>query len=184
MKKGKLLVLLGAVLTLISTFLFSFAQTISFDGRTLSSGIGFLFNLPEIWRNPGYWIATFPSYTVADTPLIYLFSILYLIFVLSGVIQLVGAKIKYVAIVGSVLTIVFGALLLVYFNDLGGDLEAMNRFSALFLSAPIAEGVLPLHVPIINSNSFAYQTISLGTIILFVGGSLGLVGGVLSIKDI
>ncbi len=182
MKIGKHIVLVGSLITLLSTFYFSFAQVTNFDGRTLSSGIGFLFNLPEIWGNPQYWIDTFPYYYPNDTMLIYLYSILYLFFIFSGFIQLVGLKSKYVGIFGSCLTIAFGIVLIIYFNDIDiGDIGRLNRFSALFLSSPIIEGILPLDIPIVNIISFAYLTISLGTITLFIGGSLGLVGGILCI---
>lgn len=182
MKIGKPVVLVGSIITLFSTFIFSFAQVMNFDGRTLSSGIGFLFNLPEIWGNPEYWMVTFPYYYSTDTMLIYLYSVLYLIFVLSGFIQLAGLKSKYVAILGSCLTIAFGIVLIIYFNDIDiGDIGRLNRFSALFLSPPILGPILPLDIPIINVTSFAYQTISLGTITLFIGGGLGLVGGILCI---
>lgn len=70
MKIGKILVLVGAILTLVSTFFFSFGFGNPIDGRTHVSGIGFLFNLPEIWGNPAYWIATFPAYISEDTILI------------------------------------------------------------------------------------------------------------------
>ncbi|GAG94599.1 unnamed protein product [marine sediment metagenome] len=57
MKTGKIFVLLGALLTLVSTFFFSFGQTNGADGRTYISGIGFLFNLPEIIGDVNYWMA-------------------------------------------------------------------------------------------------------------------------------
>ncbi|MHA2289642.1 MAG: hypothetical protein ACXABG_12735 [Promethearchaeota archaeon] len=185
MKIGKIVILVGAIVTLVSTFLLSFSYGDPIDGRTHLSGIGFLFNLPEIWGNPGYWIATFPAYTSEDTMLIYLFSILYLSFVLSGIIQLVGLKSKYVAIIGSGLAIAFGIMMTIYvfFIDVGG-LITMNRFSALFFSAPIAPGVWPLDVPLGVIGGWLNSTLSLGTITIFVGGSLGLVGGILGIKDI
>ena len=185
MKIGKILVLVGAIVTLVSTFLFSFSYGDPIDGRTHLSGIGFLFNLPEIWGNPGYWIATFPAYTSEDTMLIYLFSILYLIFVLSGVIQLGGLKSKYVAMIGSIIAICFGIMMVIYgtYAEIG-DLALMNRFSALFFTAPLVDGVLPLDVPIVYIGDWLNSTLSLGAITIFVGGGLGLVGGILGIKDI
>ncbi len=185
MKIGKLIVLVSAIVTLVSTFLFSFSYGDPIDGRTHISGIGFLFNLPEIWGNPGYWIATFPAYTSEDTMLIYAFSILYLVFILSGVVQLVGLKSKYVAIIGSIIAIIFGIMMIIYSGNIAiGDLELMNRFSGLFFSAPIAPGVWPLDVPIVDMGGWLNSTLSLGTITLFIGGGLGMVGGILGIKDI
>ena len=185
MKIGKIVVLVGAIITLLSTFFFSFGYGPPFDGRTHISGIGFLLNLPEIWGNPSYWVATFPAYTMADIGLIYAFSILFLVFILSGVIQLVGLKSKYAAIIGSIIAITFGIMMIIYVADIAiGDLGLMNRFQALFYSVPIADGVWPFDVPIVGGLGFFNSTLTLGTITLIVGGAVGIVGGILGMKDI
>jgi hypothetical protein len=179
MKIGKILIIVGAILTLVSTFFFSFGETAGTDGRTLISGIGFLFNFPDIMGNAAvYWV----GFNGGVVTLEYTFAIIFLIFLLSGVIQLVGFVNKYVAIIGSIIAIVFGIYLIIVISH--SPPWNLNRYSSLFWRAPIAVGVWPLEVPVVDVNNFAYQHLSLGTITLFIGGGIGLAGGILGIKDI
>ena len=179
MKIGKILVLVGALLTLVSTFLFSFGQTVGPDGRTLTSGIGFLFNLPEIFGNVAYW----NGLNGGETALQYTFSIVFIVFVLSGVIQLLGFVNKYVSIIGSLIALAFAITMIVFITvDVPG--WGFNRYSSLLWRAPIVDGILPFDLPLIAASGSFYLAYSLGTITLMAGGALGLVGGILSIKDI
>ncbi len=179
MKIGKFLVLLGALLTLVSTFFLSFGQTNGTDGRTLTSGIGFLFNLPEIFGNVAYW----NGINGGETVLQYTFSIIFIVFVLSGIIQLLGLLNKYVGIIGSLIALAFAITIIIFITvDVPG--WGFNRYSSLLWRAPIVDGILPLDVPLITASGIFYQVYSLGTITLIAGGALGLVGGILGIKDI
>jgi hypothetical protein len=180
MKIGKILVVIGGIITLISTFFFSFGQTNGTDGRTKISAIGFLFNLPDIFGNVAYW----EGLNGGTATLIYLFAIVFIIFVLSGVIQLIGLVNKYVAIFGSIIAIVFGVFIIIFITHTPP--WEINRYSSLFWRAPVVDGVWPLdiQIPIANVPNLFYDYLSLGTITLFVGGGVGLIGGVLGIKDI
>jgi len=82
MKIGKILIIVGAILTLVSTFFFSFGQTAGTAGRTHISGICLLFNLPMIFISTDYWEA----FSGGETILIYTFSIVFIVFLFSGVI--------------------------------------------------------------------------------------------------
>ncbi|MFW9937368.1 MAG: hypothetical protein ACFFD5_06940 [Candidatus Thorarchaeota archaeon] len=179
MKIGKILLLIGAILTLLSTFFFSFGVTAGTDGRTLISGIGFLFNLPEIFGDVAYW----NSFNGGEIALQYTFAIVFILFVFSGVIQLGGLKNKYVAFIGSLIVIAFGIYLVI--NLTHTPPLDLNRYSSLFWRAPIVDGILPLDIRIIEVNTIpvVYLYLSLGTITLFIGGALGLVGGFLGRKD-
>jgi len=178
MKIGKVLVLLGALLTLVSTFFFSFGQTNGTDGRTIISGIGFLYNLPEIITDVNYWVV----FNGGEAMVIYIVSIVLLVFLLSGVIQLIGLTSRVVAIIGSLIALSLGiVIILAIIIDVPG--WGLNQYSSLLWRAPIVDGVWPLDVPIIAASGTFYQNLSLGTIILIAGGGLGLVGGILGIKD-
>jgi len=178
MKIGKILVLLGALLTLVSTFFFSFGQTNGADGRTYISGIGFLFNLPEIITDVNYWVA----FSGGEAMVIYIVSIVLLVFLLSGIIQLVGLANRAVAIIGSLIVLSLSiVIMLAIFIDIPG--WGLNQYSSLLWLAPIVDGIWPLDVPIVTVGTAYYQTLSLGTITLVAGGGLGLVGGILGIKD-
>ena len=108
MKNGKILVLLGALLTLVSTFFFSFGQTNGADGRTLASGIGFLFNLPDIITDVKYWVA----FNGGEVLVINIVSIVLLVFLVSGVIQLAGLANRVVAIIGSIFVLSASVIIL------------------------------------------------------------------------
>ena len=178
MKVGKILVLVGALTTLVSTFFFSFGQTNGADGRTLISGIGFLFNLPEIITDINYWV----TFNGGEAMIIYIVSITLLVFLVSGILQLVGLINRIVAIIGSLLVLSIGiVIILAIMIDIPG--WGLNRYSSLLWRAPIGDGVWPFDLPIVNVATAYYQTLSLGSITLVAGGALGLVGGILGVKD-
>ncbi|MFX0022239.1 MAG: hypothetical protein ACFE9S_07920 [Candidatus Hermodarchaeota archaeon] len=180
MKIEKIVIIIGAVITLLSTFFFSFGQTLVIDGRTHISGLGFLFNLPQIFGDPSYWISTFPSYTSEDIMTIYILGVVFTIFIFSGVIQLVGLKNKYIGISGAILTIAF-AITITYLIS-PPAIEA-KRFGALLWNSQIIDGVWPLNIPVINADWYGYFNISLGTITLYIGGGFGIAGGILGILN-
>jgi len=178
MKTGKVLVLLGALLTLVSTFFFSFGQTNGTDGRTYISGIGFLFNLPEIIGDVNIYV----SFMSGEVMVIYIVSIVLLVFLLAGIIQLVGLTNRAVAIIGSVIVLSVGiVIILAILIDTPG--WGLNQYSSLLWRAPIADGIWPLDVPLMDASGVYYDTLSLGSITLVAGGGLGLVGGILGVKD-
>jgi hypothetical protein len=178
MKISKILILVGAILTLFSTFFLSFAQTNGTDGRTYASGIGFLFNLPSILGDIAYWI----GFNGGEAMVIYIVAIVFIVFLLAGVIQLVGLISKYVELIGSIIVIGISiAIILAVMIDIPG--WGMNRYSSLLWAPPIADGVWPLDVAVAGASGVFYQNLSLGTITLIIGGGLGLAGGILSFKD-
>ena len=162
---GKVLVLIGALLTLVSTFFLSlFEVAMGID----ASGIGFVFNIPNI-------LTEGPAYAVimgTEVMIVYILTIVYLVFILSGILQLVGLASRVVAIIGSILPIVISVLIIFI---LLGVLD-YGSYTLLFMRPDIIEGILPFHVAI-------GSPVSLGTYTLLAGGVLGLVGGILSTKD-
>jgi hypothetical protein len=178
MKIGKILILVGAILTLFSTYFLSFAQTNGADGRTYASGIGFLFNLPSIIGDVAYWV----GFNGGEAMIIYIVAIVFIVFLLSGIIQLIGLINKYVAMIGSIIVIGMSiAIILAVTIDIPG--WGLSQYSSLLWAPPIADGVWPLDVPIVAAPGAFYQNLSLGSITLIVGGGLGLAGGILGIKD-
>ena len=178
MKIGKIFVLLGALLTLVSTFFFSFGQTNGADGRTYISGIGFLFNLPEIIGDVNYWVI----FNGGEVMIIYIVSIVFLVFLLAGIIQLIGLINRAVALIGSLIVLSLGiVIILAIMIDIPGF--GLSQYSSLLWRAPIADGIWPLDVPIVAASGVFYDALSLGSITLVAGGGLGLVGGILGVKD-
>lgn len=178
MKIGKIFVLLGALLTLVSTFFLSFGQTNGSVGRTYISGIGFLFNLPEIIGDVNIYV----GYMSGEVMVIYIVSIVLLVFLLAGIIQLIGLINRAVALTGSLLALSVGiVVILAILIDIPG--WGLNQYSSLLWRAPIVDGIWPLDVPLMAASSAFYNTLSLGSITLVAGGGLGLVGGILGVKD-
>ena len=169
---GKILVLVGALLTLVSTFFFSFFETISFPGvfflyGEYGYGIGFLINIPSIFSEGAGWATNFGT----DVMVVYIVAIVFIVFLLSGILQLIGLKSRVVAIIGSILPIVVGMLILLSSNGTLG----FGTYLTLFASDAVAEGILPFN-PVLGF-------VSLGTYTLLAGGVLGFIGGILGTKD-
>ncbi|MHA2008747.1 MAG: hypothetical protein ACXABO_16215 [Promethearchaeota archaeon] len=173
MGAGKILVLIGALLTLVSTFFLSFFST-PFPGIPVIPGIGdygwgigFIFNLPNVLSDG----ASVASAIGADVMVVYIVSIVFIVFLLSGILQLIGLASRVVAVIGSIFPIVVGVLiLLISFGILD-----YGNYLTLFTYDAIAEGIFPFDL--------ALGSVSLGTYTLLGGGVLGLVGGIMGTKD-
>jgi len=148
---SKIYFLIGGLVTLLATFLFSFHTY--FPGVDIY-GIGFLMNIPAL-------------FTSGDI-LVIIMTIVFIIFLLSGIFILLGVKSRVVAIIGSLFAIgVSGYFIFVFYI---GMLDP--QFAFMFLDLAIIEGILPLNIPI--------GSISIGPILLLAGGVLGLIGGIKS----
>ncbi|KKK84395.1 hypothetical protein LCGC14_2783770 [marine sediment metagenome] len=162
MGAGKILILIGALLTLVSTFFLTFATGLS--------GIGFLFNIPEIISQG----TTFPIWVliIGSEMVLYILTIVYIVFILSGILQLVGLASRVVAIIGSILPIVVGVLIIL----ISLDVLDYGQYTILFAHTDIVTDIVPLDIPLGDLGS-------LGAFTLLGGGVLGLVGGILGTKD-
>ena len=103
--------------------------------------------------------------------IVYILTIVYLVFIISGILQLVGLASRVVAIIGSILPIAVGILIILIYS---GILD-MIQYTVLFWRTPIVDGILPFDLPV--------GVVSLGTYTLLAGGILGFVGGILGTKD-
>lgn len=158
METGKILILIGALLTLVSTFFFSFFA----NGSDYGWGLGFVFNISKIMANPG-------DYVSGESMTVYIVAIVLIVFLVSGVLQLIGLASRVVAIIGSIIVIGVGVVILIVVFDLVPD---MTPYASLLSGDPIVDKIWPLNIPIIDN-------MSLGTITLLAGGALGLAGGII-----
>ncbi|KKL74317.1 hypothetical protein LCGC14_2066110 [marine sediment metagenome] len=109
-----------------------------------------------------------PALFTSGDILVIIMTIVFIIFLLSGIFILLGVKSRVVAIIGSLFAIgVSGYFIFVFYI---GMLDP--QFAFMFLDDAIIEGILPLNIPI--------GTISIGPILLLAGGVLGLIGGIKS----
>jgi hypothetical protein len=95
-------------------------------------------------------------------------TIVFIVFLLSGIFILLGVKSRILAIIGSLFAIGVGVYFMLVFY-LGVPFE-ISQFAFVFLDFAIVEGILPL--------SFNFGTISVGPILLLGGGVIGLIGGI------
>ena len=172
MGAGKILILIGALLTLVSTFFFSLFATLGFPGVNATYGdygygIGFIFNIPYVLSNG----ADFAADIGAEVMVVYIVAIVFIVFLLSGILQLIGLATRVLAIIGSILPIAAGVLtLLISFGILD-----FGNYLTLFASDGIAPGIFPFDISL--------GTVSLGTYTLIAGGVLGFVGGILGTDE-
>jgi hypothetical protein len=154
MGAGKILCIIGGIVTLLATFLFSFASI----APAHFYYIAFLMN--------------FSAYFDVLTVVQIIFVILFLIIMVSGVFILIGMKVRALAIIGGILAIFMGVYwLLTIYVDWWLEIESLVL---LFADLAIVEGFIPLAVPLDPATGMA-----LGTILFLAGGVLGLIGGIM-----
>lgn len=157
MAARSILIIFGAILTILGTFVFGLFPFFTAVG----SGLGFAINLPSIIvYDPG-----------ADVIVFYLLLVLFIAWLASGVLQFVGLKSKIVGIIFSLIPLAIGTMfvLLVYTEILG----AMS--SLLFLMTVndvVFLGIFPMLIEIAD--------MGLGVYFLLAGGILGLIGSFMS----
>lgn len=152
MKVGKVLYIIGGLVTLVATFLFSFHTF--FPGLDFYS-IGFIMNIPVL-------------FTSGDV-LYIIMTIVFIIFLLSGVFILLGGKSRVLATIGFIFAIGVGVYFMLVFY-MGVSFE-ISQFAFVFLDLAIIEGILPLTINI--------GTVSIGPILVLGGGVIGLIGRIL-----
>jgi len=153
---GKIFCIIGGIVTLLATFLFSFASVEIIPGVTFYLYyIGFLRNLGVIFG-------------MGDM-VVMIVAIVFLVCLISGFLILAGIKSRVVAIIGSILAILLGSLLVL---GLYGALPAeVTIYISFFFNDAVVPGIIPLDIPL--------GTASLGIFLFLGGGVLGLIGGIM-----
>jgi len=155
------LIVIGAVLTLLGTYLFAlFPSPIPLE---VGSGLGFAMNLPTI-------ITATPDPSVAI--LYYLFLVLFIVWLGSGVLQLVGLKSKAVGVIFSLVPLAIGVMFV-----LQTQTTILGPMTDMFFGMTSGEVYF-------NFVPYLYELLGmgLGVYALLAGGTLGLIGSLLS-KD-
>ena len=153
MALGKIFIILGALLTILGTYVFA---TLLFIPGYVGSGLGFAMNLPSI-------IGVDPG---ADAVVFYLLLVLFIAWLASGVLQLIGLKSRIGGIIFSLIPLAIGLMLiLLIYTDILGMMSAI--FTLMTVGEQIG-GFFPILVPL--------GDLGLGTYFLLGGGVLGIVG--------
>ena len=159
MAVGKILIILGALLSILGTYVFALFL---FWPGVVGSGLGFATNLFDI-------IAIDPSSLGADAITFYIMLVLFTIWLVSGVLQLVGLKVKIVGIIFSLFPLGIGIMFMLLFYT-----EILGPMTALFTFFTIGEHFGDFF-PILVS----LGDLGLGAYFLIAGGALGLVGSIM-----
>lgn len=158
METGKILIIFGGLLTLLGTYVFAIYGV---SGAFAGSGIGFIMNLPDLFGNADA-IALLTGW---DVIFIYLFSVLYVVFLASGVLQLLGIKSRALAFIFSLFPLVIGSMILLFFyTEVLGPTTAIFT---IFFSGEHYGSIFPFIVSL--------GDVALGTYFLVAGGVLGLI---------
>jgi hypothetical protein len=149
MGAGKVFCILGGIVTLLATFLFSFV--------TNGFGLGFVLNIPALFSS--------------GDVLVIIMAIVFIIFLLAGLFIILGVKSRAIAIIGAILAIVVGVY---WMLSLAGVLPIqVSQFVIMFFHADLVPNIIPVNVTL---GPFGY---GLGLYLLVGGGVLGLIGGIM-----
>lgn len=166
MNSGQITSIVAAIFTIIATYVFYWFSFSNDAGTHFVNGIGFLKNALDLWLNPN------TNANKYGLPLVFyfFFLVVFLLFIASPILQLLGIKTKYGPLIGCIMPLLIGAFILLYaflgfapvfINWLGmfGDLE------------PLIEGFFPLTLAVEGRYEFY------GTYILVAAGIISLIAG-------
>ncbi|MFX1568459.1 MAG: hypothetical protein ACFFCV_08835 [Promethearchaeota archaeon] len=156
MGAGKVFCILGGIITLVATYVFSLGSI----GVAYAYHIGFFMNLGLIFGAGYVWW--------------YILAIVFLIYSASGILIILGVKSRASAIIGAIFVLAVGGYILsvLFFNyDMVIEAFYLTYFSDFTLIPGIIPFDLPLHV-------VAGTNVSLGLYLMLAGGVLGLIGGI------
>ena len=172
MALGKIFVILGALLTILGTYVFAIYGTVG----SVGSGIGFILNTfgggladPTLFAGASTYA---PSLSI-EIWLYYILLVVFLIFLAAGILQLLGLKSRIVGLISSLFPLGVGLMFifLVYTDFLG----IKSLFFALFFIGEQYGNVFPILIDL--------GSLSLGAYFLVGGGALGLIGCILPRGD-
>ena len=153
MALGKIFIILGALLTILGTYVFA---VFGVSATVVGSGLGFAMNLPSI-------IGISPG---SDAVVFYIMLVVFIGWLASGVLQLVGLKSRIVGLIFSLFPLAVGLMFVLFiYTDILG---VMTFVFMLFTSGNLIGGFYPILVDL--------GTLGLGTYFLIGGGALGLIG--------
>jgi len=169
MGAGKILVIIGALLSIVGTFVFAL-----FDPAIdlLGSGLGFAVNIPTLFED----VDSVALSTGLEVFVIYIVLIVFIIFLAAGFLQLVGLKSRVVGLIFALFPLFIGVMfILLFFTDILGPLSAI--FGAMF-ETDIFGDTFPLFFTIGGTDALLGE-FGLGAYFLVGGGALGLIGCIL-----
>lgn len=169
MGKGTVLNIISGIIVLAATFLLTWFTV----GPAGASGIGLIKNISDYFVNADTIAALWgvPSFVL------YIVGGVYILFLASGVIMLLGIKSRVAAIIGSLLPI--GMAVAILFGSLDMPADIINYVGVFLDTEGIIPGIIPYTLELGPSGVVSLATVALGTYVLLVGGALGFVSAFL-----
>jgi hypothetical protein len=170
LETGKLLSIIGGIITLLATYVFSWF-VIDISGTLYyGHGVGVFISLPYTIGNADTIAASWGP----DVPgfAIYIVAGVLIFFLISGLLMLFGVKSRALAIIGAIMPIAIAIAVL--FGPLSVPPNVLSYISPF---SSEALGVYPFNIAIGPSGYGA--TVALGDYLLLGGGVLGILGGIL-----
>ena len=162
-KAGKVLVLIGAILTLLGTFLFSLMG----DPGTGIFVYGWsMLNIDDIFvlaaSDPSAWM-------------FYIIGVIAILYFLSGFIQLLGIKSRIAAFFGALIPLAMAVFVVLAVTGVYIDIGLIIAF---LLSRPeLATGIFPV------SFEYAFMDLGFGAILIALGSILAIVSAFMTRED-
>ncbi len=162
---GKILSIIAGILTLIATFVFSWIAVDSGGVIYYANGFGIIKNLPDMFTD------TENLEAVLDIPAFafYIIAGVFILFLVSGVLQILGAIHRAPIIIGTLVVLCITSLLFL------GSIDLINRedwiVNILGIDEPLIEDIIPYQLLDVNQ-------LDLGVYLLYAGGIVGLVAAI------
>lgn len=162
MAAGKILSLLAGIISIVATYLLSW---VSVPGPYYAYGIGVIKNLPAMFTDADTLggILGVPGFSL------YIVAGILIVFLISGIFQLIGMKSRVVGLIGSMFVLLIGILI---FFGVFNIVINIDWVQYVFGDpVPIIDGIIPFDLVL--------GPASLGLYVLIAGGALGLVAGIM-----
>jgi len=163
---GKILTAIGGILVIVATFFLTWITS----GGTIYYGLNYVMNLTAMFTDAGTWASNVGFSGMSF--IAYIFAIVYILFIISGIFLLIGIKVRALSIVGAIIPLVLGIFLLIFYTfgiPLGPVTQSI--FSPFGGSFQIVDGIIPYGL------TLDFLSLDLGALILLVGGIIGLISG-------
>ncbi|MEE9376749.1 MAG: hypothetical protein V3V33_01795 [Candidatus Lokiarchaeia archaeon] len=167
MAKGKKLSVISGIITLVATFLFSWiALEIGRDGTIYyANGLGIIQNLPAMFTDAESIGSTLAIPVFA----FYIIAGIFILFLASGVLQILGKKHRAFVIVGTIVSL--GIAILLLLSNVNVIDKANWVYYILGTDEPLIENIIPLKI-------LGLGTFDIGMYLLLAGGIVGIFASV------
>ena len=158
MASGKVFIVLGALLTIVGTYIFAISGVVGLVG----SGIGFILNFFNLITNA----VVYAGVVNVEVWLFYILLVVFAIFIISGGLQLIGIKSRAIGFVFSLFPLGVGVMfVLLFYTEILGSISSLL---ALFFTGGQIGNIFPILINIGGGTG-------LGAFFLIGGGLFGVI---------